>query len=83
MESFVKNAREVINVTNQPVMFGARTRDANGIGFLKTIRTDERCWNLTGNADQRDGIHQRILQWRHCICGPRTGCNQHNANLAG
>ncbi|MNL68405.1 hypothetical protein D3C87_1931210 [compost metagenome] len=83
MESFMKNAREVVNVTNQPVMLGARTGDANGISFLKTIRTDERCWNLTGNTDQRDGIHQRILQRRHSIGGTGTGCNQHDANLAG
>ena len=41
VESFVQNAREVINVTNEPVVLRARTGDTNRIRFLKAIGTDE------------------------------------------
>ena len=39
--------------------------------------------NLAGQADERDRIHQRVLQRRDGIGGARTGGDQHDADLAG
>ncbi|MNZ94141.1 hypothetical protein D3C78_1132420 [compost metagenome] len=61
-EGFMDNARQFVDVLHQPVVLGAGARDADGVAFLKRIGTDQRCRNLAGKADERDGIHQRILQ---------------------
>ena len=47
---------------HQPVVLGAGPRDADRVAFLEGIRTDQRRRHLAGDADQRDRIHQRVLQ---------------------
>jgi hypothetical protein len=82
-EGLVDDAREIVDVLDQPVVLGAGARDADRIAFLEGIRADERGRNLTGEADERDGIHQRVLQGRDGIGRARAGGDEHDADLAG
>ena len=57
--------------------------DADRIGLLESVATDQRRRNLTGNNDQRNGIHIGIGNTRNRIGGARTRCNQDDAGAAG
>src|SRR5690606_17736476 len=83
MKSLVQDRRQFIHVADQPVVLGARTRDANRVAFLEGVRADQRGRDLTSDADEWNGIHQSILERRDGIRGARTRSYQHHANLAG
>ena len=76
-------ARELVDVLDQPVVLGAGPRDADRVAFLESVGADQRGRHLAGEADQRDRIHQRVLQRRHRIGGAGSGGHQHDARLAG
>jgi hypothetical protein len=82
-ERLVQDARQVVDVLDQPVVLGAGPRDADCIAFLEGVRADQRGRHLAGDADQRDRIHQRVLQRRDRIGRAGTGGHQHDARLAG
>ncbi len=48
MKALVNNAGQIVGVSDQPVMFGAGPRDANGVGLLKRVISDHECRHLTG-----------------------------------
>ena len=81
MESLMDDARQVVDVLHQPVVFCAGPRDADRVAFLESVGTDQRGRHLPGQADQRDRIHQRVLQRRHRIGGARPRGHQHDAGL--
>ncbi len=83
IKRLMHDAGQLINRINEPIVFRTRARNAHRIAFLKSIRTDKVCGNLTCQTDQRDGIHQRIRQARHCIRRTRARCHKNNAGLAG
>ena len=74
---------EFVDVLHQPVVLGAGPRDADRVAFLEGVGADQRGRHLAGQADQRDRIHQRVLQRRHRIGGARARGHQHDAGLAG
>ncbi|MHC2575132.1 hypothetical protein ACVMH6_007460 [Rhizobium leguminosarum] len=53
------------------------------VTFLESVGADQRGRNLAGQADERDRIHQRVLQRCDGIGGARTRGHQHDADLAG
>ena len=83
MESFVQHARQVVDVLHQPVVLRARPRDADRIAFLKRVVADEMRRHLAGDADERNGIHQRVGEAGHGV--GRAGARRHqaDADLAG
>ena len=83
MERFVDDLRQIVDVLDQPIVLGAGPRDADRVAFLERIGADQRRRNLSGQADQRDRIHQRVLQRRHRVGGARPRRHQHDAGLAG
>ena len=74
---------KVVNVLNQVIVFGARSRDAGSVGLLKCIVANQVRRHLAGDADQRDAIHQRIGQAGHRIGGAGAGRHQDHPDLAG
>ena len=79
----MQHAGQIVHILDQPIMLGAGARNTDRIAFLEAVRADQRGRNLSGDADQRNGIHQRILKRRHRICGTGTRRHQHHAALAG
>jgi hypothetical protein len=79
----VDDRRQLVDVLDQPVVLGAGARDTDRIGFLERVRADQRGRNLASQADERDRIHQGVLQRRHGIGGAGTRRDQHDADLAG
>ena len=64
-------------------MLGGRAGDAGGVGLLEGVVADQMGWNLAGQADERNGVHQCIHQTGDRVGGARTGSHQHDADLAG
>ena len=58
-------------------------RDADRVAFLEGVGADQRRRHLAGQADERDRIHQRVLQRRHRVGRARSRGHQHDARLAG
>ena len=71
MKRLVNDRRQFINILDQPIVFGARPGNPDSVAFLKRIRADQRRWHLSGYANNRNRIHQRILQGGHRIGRPR------------
>ena len=63
-------------------MLGAGACDADRIGLLKCIGTNQMGRHLAGNAHHGNGIHQRIGQAGHRIGGTGAGSNKHNTAFA-
>ena len=83
VEGLVHGVGQLLDRLHQVVVLGAGPRDAGGIGFLKGIVADQVSGHLAGQAHDRDGIHQRVGEASHGICGTRAGGHQHDADLAG
>ena len=69
IERLVQHFCEIIDVAHQPVVLGAGPGDADGVAFLERIVADQMRGNLSGDADQRNRIHQRVRQRRHHVGG--------------
>ncbi len=83
VERFMQHLRQILDPAHQPVVLGAGPRDADGVAFLERIVTDQMRGDLSGDADQRDRVHQRVGQRRHHVGGAGTGCHQCNARQTG
>ena len=83
VESFVQHARQVVDVLDQRVVLRARPRDADRIAFLKRVVADEMRRHLTCDADERNGIHQRVGKAGHGVGRARARRHQTDADLAG
>ncbi len=83
MERLVQHARQVVDVLHQPVVLGARPRDADRIALLESIVADQMRGHLAGDANQRNGIHQGVGEAGDGI--GRAGARRHenDADLAG
>ncbi len=83
VERLVQHARQVGDVLDQIIVFGARPGDADRIAFLKRIVADQMRRHLAGDHDQRNGVAQRIGQAGDRIGRAGPGGDQHGADLAG
>ena len=83
VECLVHHARQVLGALYQVVVLGGRASDAGGVGLLEGVVADQVGGHLAGQANHRDGIHQRIHQTGDRVGGARTGGHQHDADLAG
>ena len=64
-------------------MLGAGARDADRVAFLERVVADEVRRHLAGDADERDGIHQRVGEAGDRVGGAGAGGDEHDADLAG
>lgn len=71
---------KIVDVLDQEIVLCAGAGDADRIAFLKSVRSDQTCRHLAGEADERNGVHKGILQRRDRICNARSRCHQHDAN---
>ena len=83
MKRLVQRARQVGDVFDQIIVFGAGPGDADGVAFLERVVADEMRRHLSGDDDERDRIAQRIGQAGDRVGGARSGGDQHGADLAG
>ncbi len=60
VEGFVEDSREFRDVLDHEVVLGGWTGDAEGVGFLEGVSTDELGGDLTGDGDDGDGIHHGV-----------------------
>jgi hypothetical protein len=70
-------------VANQPVVLRAGACNPDSVALLKRIIADEMRRHLSGDHDQRNGIHQRIGQSGNGIGCPRPRSDQHDARFSG
>ena len=54
VEGFVQDARQVIDIADQPIVLGAGPCDADCVAFLESIRADQKRRDLAGEADERN-----------------------------
>ena len=83
VEGLVQDARQILDVLDQPVVLGAGPGDADGIALLEGVVADQMRRHLAGDADDGDGIHQRVGEAGDGIGGAGPGGDQHHADLAG
>ena len=74
---------QILAVLDQEVVLGGRARDADVIGLLEGVVADQVRGHLPGERDDRDRVHEGVLQRGHEIGagGPRR--HQAHAHLAG
>ena len=83
LERLVDGRGKVCRVLHQVVVLGAVAGDADGIGFLEGVRTDQRGRHLSGDHYHRDRIHEGIGNAGDGIGSPRAAGDQYHAGLAG
>ena len=82
IECFLHDARDVVDIFHEIVVFRNRRGDADDIRLLKRVLSDVRIRDLSRNADHRYRVHMRCRNARHEIgcSGPRG--RKCNADLA-
>ena len=83
VESLVQDARQVGDVFDQIIVFGARPGDADRVAFLERVVADEMGRHLAGDDHQRDGVAERIGEAGDRVGGAGPGGHQHGPDLAG
>ena len=82
-KGLVNNARDVFNLLHQVVVLGTGAGDAGGIGFLEGVLPDQMGRHLPGQADNRNGVHERVGQARDSVGRTGAGGHQHTAHFTG
>jgi hypothetical protein len=82
VKSLVQHARQVGDVLHEIIMLGAVAGDAHRVAFLKGVGADEMGGHLSGDADERDRIHQRVGEAGDRIGGAGSGGDEQHADLA-
>ena len=83
VEGLVQRPRQVGDVLDQIIVFGAGPGDADGVAFLERVVADQMRRHLAGDHDQRDRVAERVGQAGDRIGGAGPGRHQHGADLAG
>ena len=71
VERLVHDLRQIRQVLDQVVVLGAGTGDAEGVGLLKGIASDQLGGDLAGDGDDGSGIHQGVDQTGDQVGGAR------------
>src|SRR5579863_2411131 len=70
-------------VRTRRLHFVSESVTPENIGLLKSVRSDQRAADLTGDADQGDGIHLGVGNAGHEIGRSGTAGGHGHANFAG
>ena len=76
MKRFFDGFGQVLYLTDQVVVLGARACDAHNIDFLKRVVSDQLGGYLTGQNDHRNGIHIRVGNAGYGVCRAGSGSDQ-------
>ena len=68
-----------VRVADQPVVLGARARNAHRVRFLEGVVANEKGGHLSGQTHDGDGVHQRVGQARNGVGRSRPGCDEEDA----
>ena len=82
VKRFVQDARQVLDRADKVIVLGAMAGDADRVAFLERVRADEMGGHLPRDADERDGIHQRIGEAGDRIGRAGAGGDEQDADLA-
>ncbi len=83
LEGLVDRRGKVRRVLHQIVVLGAVTGDADRIGFLERVRTDQAGRNLARDHHQGNRIHEGIGDAGNGIGCAGAGSDEDDAGLAG
>ena len=83
VEGLRDHLRDLFGFSDEVVVLGGRHGDAGGVCLLESVVADRVGRDLSGNGDDRHGVHQRVGQGRDQIGRTGTGCCDRNADLAG
>ena len=82
-ERLLDGAGEVVAVFHQEVVLGGGAGDPDIVGFLERIVPDEVGRHLASEGDERDRVHERVLERGHQVGGGGPGRHQADADPAG
>src|SRR5262249_61592202 len=82
-ERFAKDVRQLVGVRDEIVVLRDRHRDAGDVDFLKRILAEQRARNLSGNRNERRGVHPRVGEGRDEIRGAGAAGRDAHADAAG
>ena len=71
--------RQPVRVADQPIVLGARARDANRVRFLERVVANEKGRHLSGKTHDGDGVHQCVGQAGYGVGRSRPGGNEEDA----
>ena len=60
IKRFLDDARNILDVLDQEIVLGARTRDADEVRFLESVVADHRGRNLAREHDHRRRVHVSV-----------------------
>ena len=83
VERLVDDLGQFADVLDEEVVLGAGACDAEGVGFLEGVATDEFAGDLAGDGDYRDGVHQGVDEPGNEVGRTRAGGGAANADLTG
>ena len=83
IEGLVQDARQILDATHKVIMLGAAAGDAGRVAFLEGVGADQVGRHLAGDADQWNGVHERIRQRCDGVGRARAGGDEQNPDLAG
>ena len=83
IKGLVHRAGQLVHILDQIIVLCAGARDPGRVAFLECIIPNQMGRHLPGQADDGNGIHQRIGQAGHRIGRARARGHQHNTRLAG
>ncbi len=82
MKRLVNDLRKLHQLLHQKIVFGAGARDAEGVGLLEGVTTDQLGGHLPGDRHDRNRIHQRIDQRGDQVGRTGAGSRAAYAHLA-
>ena len=83
VESFFDDARDLVDVPDEVAVFDDRQGHAEEIGFLERAASDHVLRHLTGDGDDRHGIHERVGQAGDQVGRAGSGSGHTEADFAG
>ena len=83
VERLLDDRGEVLAVLHQEVVLGGRARDADVVGLLERVVADRGRRHLPGEGDDRDRVHQRVLERGDQVGRGRSGGDETDTDLAG
>ena len=83
VERLGDDARQVVGVADEVVVLGHRQRDAVDVDLLERVLADQRCRDVAGDRDHRDGVEERGADPGDEVGGPGTRRAHADADPAG
>ena len=75
--------RKVREILDQEIVLGAGARDPERVGFLERVAADQLGGYLSGERDDRDGVHHGIDEPGDQVRGAGAGSGAAYADFAG